>query len=111
MVFHHRDVHAVASREQSGILSNLRGTKHISPLDREHLVNNVQQRLKCRPDGLPPIDGCVAVQHLLQDFRVGYKSLPAGNQSSEDELRLTLVRVWGPDKVHRDVRVDEDQLR
>lgn len=48
------------------------------------------------------------MQDLLQDPRVGHEALAVGDAALQQVLRVDFVRVRGPDKGHRDVRVDED---
>lgn len=110
MALHNRDVNRVARRQKSAVLSNLTGSQYVCSLDSENVVNDIQDYLKRRPDSFSPVDRCVPMKGLLQHFRVCDQPLSSGNKPFQQHLRFCLVRMRGTDEVHRNVRVDEDQL-
>jgi len=109
MPLHHRDVHAVASGQQSPILNNLPGPQNIILLYREDIIHNVQKQLECRPNGFPLAYGGIPMQDLLKHFGVGYETLSRRDQAFQEKLRFGLVRVRRTDEVHRDIGIDKDQ--
>jgi len=109
MTFHHGDVKGAAGWKQRAALRDLAGPQNVRLLDSENLVNDVQDHLERRSDSFSLVDGRVATQNLLQDFRVGNQALPRGDQAFQQDLRFRLVQMGRADQLHRDVGIDEDQ--
>ena len=95
------------SRARFWAISPARSTSAFSIA--KYVVNNAQDHLKGRPDGLPLVDGGVAMQDLLQHFRIRDQTLARRNQTLQQDLCFRLVRMRCSDEVHRDVGIDEDQ--
>ena len=49
------------------------------------------------------------MKNLLQHFGICDKPLPSGDEPLQEHLRLSLVRMGGPNKIHWNIRIDEDQ--
>src|SRR5207245_6776781 len=58
--------------------------------------------------GIAAADGNVAVEDLLECLDIGDKSLPLAHQPFQDPPCVVLVRVVGPDQVHRNIGIDQD---
>ena len=72
-------------------------------VDRQHLVHDRHDRIECRLDGRAAVDGNIAVQDLLEHFRVRDEPDALGDQPFERALRVDLVRVRRADQIHRHV--------
>jgi len=109
MALHHGDVDGVARRHQRAVLCDLTGPQDVRLLDSKNIVNDVQNYLEGWPDGLPFADCRVPMQDLLQHFRVSDQPLSRRDKALQQNLSLTLMRMWSADEVHRDIGIDEDQ--
>lgn len=107
--FHHRGMNGVARRKQRLAENNLLGSLGVLKLDAEGLVDDAQQSVERGLNGVLPLDGEIAVENLLEHFRICHEASPLRDTSLEESLRLNLVGVWCPYEVHRNIRVDEDQ--
>ena len=75
MALRDRDVHAIAGGQQGPILNDFAGPQYICLLDRENVVHDIRQQLKCRTNRLAFADGGIPMQDLLQHFGVGNEAL------------------------------------
>lgn len=48
--------------------------------NRQNLVDNGSERVERRLDGIPPADGHIAMQDLLEDLGIGDEPLPLAYQ-------------------------------
>src|ERR1039457_4495956 len=101
----------IAGRQHSAILDNLGGAYDLCLFDGDHFVDDIQGHLKCRSDGLSPINSRVPMENFLQHFDVGDETLPGCNQPLQDHLCVCLVGMCCADQVHGDIRIDDNQLR
>jgi hypothetical protein len=62
-------------------------------------------------DCIPAIDRDVAVKYFLQHFRIGRQSLAISDEFFQHSLGLDFMRMRRSDKVHWDVRVNENHER
>jgi len=46
---------------------NRRGSEHVLPFNRKHLIHDTQQNVACGLNCLTTLDGSVTVQNLLED--------------------------------------------
>jgi len=106
---HHRNVDGIARREHGWILGDLACAQHITLFDRENLVNDIQNHLKCRSDSVPSVDRRIPTEYFLQNLGIRHETLSRGNQAFQENLRIGLMRMRGSDKIHRNVRVDKNQ--
>jgi hypothetical protein len=60
-------------------------------------------------DGIAAIYCHVAVQDLLQDFCIRYQALPIADKVFQQPLGVGFVGMGCANKVHRYIRVDENQ--
>jgi len=109
MPFHHRDVHAIASGQQSPIPNNLSRPQNVGLLYREDIIHDFQKQLECRRNRFSSADGGIPMQDLLKHFGVGYEALSRCDQALQEKLRFGLVRVRRADEVHQNIRIDKDQ--
>ena len=71
-------------------------------------VDDAEDDVERRTYGIPSSDRHIAVDDLLEDFGIGRKRLVVRDGLLEEPAGEMLVRMVGPEQVHRDVRVDED---
>ena len=109
MALHHSDVDGVPRRHRRAVLRDLTGPQDVRFLDSKNIVNDVQHNLEGWSDGFPFADCRVPMQDLLQHLRVSNQSLSGRDEAFQQNLRLTLMRMWRADEVHRDIGIDEDQ--
>jgi len=109
MTLHHRDMDGVARRHQRAVLCDLTGPQDVRFLDSKNLVNDVQNYLEGWGDGFSFADRRVPMQDLLQHFRISDQSLSRRDKAFQQDLRLSFVRMWRADEVHRNVGIDEGQ--
>src|SRR3982750_2638679 len=109
MPLHNGDVNAIACRQQRRILHDLPRPQHVCLLDCQNIVYNIQQHVEGWPDRVSSADRGVTMNDLLQYLSVGHQTLSRRNKTLQQELRLGLVRVRGPNEVHRNVGVHENQ--
>ena len=83
MVFHDREIDSIAGREARMAEDNLLGTFGGGPRDVKHLIDDAQQSVECRLDGVPAVNGDVAMQDLLHDLGVGDEALAIIDQLFE----------------------------
>ncbi len=59
---------------------NLFGALGSGPRDIKHLIDNAEECVKRRLDGVSPVDGNVPVQDFLQDLGISYEALAVVDQ-------------------------------
>ncbi len=111
MLFHDGEMERVTRGEPRVSQNNLLGAFSSGPVNLQHLIDDAQQGVKSRLDGVPAIDGDVAMQDLLQDLGVRHQALALTDQLFEQSLRVALVGVSRAHKIHRDIRVDQNHGR
>ena len=74
--------------------------------DREHLIDNSEQSIKCRLDSIAAADGYVAMQDFLEHFGIGNKAIAFTDELFDQALGVRFVRVRRADQIHGYVRVD-----
>ena len=93
LAFHDGDRDCITSRKRGSMRCTLAGLQDIGSFDREDVVNNIQNQLKSRPNGLSRADGRVPVEDFLKHLGVRDQSLARGNQTLRQELSLGCVRM------------------
>lgn len=83
-------------------------TLNVLEVDREDLINEAQQRVESRLDRIAAANRSVTMKNLLKHLGISDQLFTPHNQDFESMLRLNLMRVWAPDEIHRNIRVDED---
>jgi len=78
------------------------------PRNAKHLIDNPEQSVEGRLDGVPTVDGDVPMQDLLQDLGVGDEALAVTDQLFEQSLCVALVGVRRTHQIHGDVRIDQN---
>ncbi len=86
---------------------DLPGSFDYRSIHREYLIDNSQQRIKCRLNGIPPRDGNVAVEDFLQRFSVSDEPLTVTHQFLQPAPCIGLVRMGRADQIHGNIRVDK----
>ena len=77
----------------------------------ERLVDNTEEGIERRLDGITAIDRHVPAQNFLEHFRICYQSLAIGDGVLEDSLGVHLPSVGAADEIHGEVGIDEDHAR
>jgi len=77
-------------------------------IDREHFVNQTEECVESRLDGVAPFQGHVAVQDFLQNLGIRDQTLVIGDTALENLLSVALVRMHGTHEVHGNVGVNEN---
>jgi hypothetical protein len=72
---------------------NLLGALGGAPRNVKHLIDDAEQSVEGRLDSVPPVDGDVPMQDLLQDLGVGDQALAVIDQLLEPSLCVALVGV------------------
>ena len=98
----------IASRKTSIFQDNLFCTLDCFVVYCQNLIDDAQQRIEGWLDCIPAIDRDVAVKYFLQDFRICRQSLAIADEFFQHALGLDFMRMRCADKVHRDVRVNEN---
>lgn len=111
MLFHHRHVYGIPSREPPVTQNNLLGAFHGRVSDGQNFIDDSKQCIESGLDGVAPIDGHVPVQYFLQDFGVGHQTLSAAYQFLQQSLSIRLVPVRRTHQIHRDIGIDENHER
>jgi len=111
LLLHDGDVQRVSSRQTAMTHHDVLGSLGGGAVDRQHLVDDVQERIECRLNRIAPIDRDIAVQDLLQNFCVRYEALTAADEFFERALRVDLMRMRRANQVHRHIGIDEDHSR
>ena len=71
MLFRDGQMYGIAGRELPMSQDNLLGPLCRSAINRQHLVDDAEQGVECRLDGVSPINGDIAVHNLLQHLGIG----------------------------------------
>ncbi len=108
MMLHHGKMDSITRRQPRVPQYNLFGTLHHYPVNRQDLIDDAKQSVERWLNGVAPLDRYVAVQDLLQDFRIGDEALPLANELFKQSLRVGLVNMRSAHQVHGDIRVDQN---
>jgi len=111
LAFQDCDVKGIAGRQAAMPEHDRLGAIDGAEIDREDLVDNTQEGIERRLDGIAAVDRHVPMQNFLEHFRVRHQSLAIGDGVLENSLGIDFPSVRAADKVHRDVGVDEDHAR
>ena len=111
LAFHDCDVKGIAGRQPAIPEDDRLGAIDSAEIDRENLVDNTEDGIERRLDGIAAVDRHVPMQNFLKYFRVCHQSLAIGDGVLEDSLGIDFPSVRGADEVHRDVGIDEDHDR
>jgi hypothetical protein len=108
MPFHDRQVKRIPSRQAQAPQHDALCPFEIGQLNREDLVGDSEDGIEGGLDRVAPADGDVPMEDLLKHFRIRDEPLRPGKTPFQHLLGILFVRVWRPDQVHRDVRIEED---
>ena len=108
MLFHDGEMDSVTRRQPSMSQDNLLGTLGGGPCNVKNLIDDAEQSVERRLDGVPAVDGDIPMQDLLQDLGVGDEALAVIDQLFEQSLGVALVRVRRAHEIHGDVRIDQN---
>ncbi len=111
MLFHDGKMDRVAGRQAPILQNNLLGAFDRRAIDRQDLIDHGQQRIESWLDCVPAINRHVAVQYLLQHLGVGHQTLTFPYQFLQPSLRLCFERMWSTNKIHRDIRINQNHGR
>src|SRR5437660_8880630 len=70
VLLHHCQVYGVAGGKAPMTENNLLGALNDGTIDSQHLIDDAQQGIKRRLNGVATVKGDVAVQNLLQHFGI-----------------------------------------
>jgi hypothetical protein len=93
VLLHDGEMDGITRRERPMSEDNLFGTLGSGSRNIKHLVDDPEQSVECRLDGVAPVDGDVAMQDLLQHLGIGDEALAVIDQLFEQSLRVALVGV------------------
>jgi len=88
VMFHDGEMHGITRRELPALQHNLLGSLSDGAVNWQGLINDAQQNIERRLDGVAPIDGNVAVQDLLQHLSIGDQPLAFADQLFQPALRI-----------------------
>jgi hypothetical protein len=108
LAFHDCDVKGIARRQPAIPEDDRLGAIDGTEIDGEYLVDNTEEGIERRLDGITAVDRHVPMQDFLEHFRVRHQSLAIGDRVLEDSLGIDFPSVRAADEVHRDVGIDED---
>ena len=108
MPFHDGKVESITRRQPPVPQYNLLGALGIGPRNVKHLVDDAEQSVEGRLDGVPAVNGDVPMQNLLQHLGVGHQALAVVHQLFEPSLRIALVGVRRAHQIHGDVGIDQN---
>ncbi len=108
LLLHDGEMESIARRHMGAPEDNFLGALHCRYVHGEHLIDNSEQGIKRRLNGIPAIDSGVSVQDFLENFGIGDEAFAVADQPFKEALRVGLVRMVRADQVHRDIGIDED---
>lgn len=103
MLFHDGQMESVTRRQAPMAEDNLLGALRGGLINVQHLIDDAQQGIEGRLDGVPAVDRNVAMQNLLQNLGVGHKPLALRDQLLEQPLRVALMGVRRAYEIHGDI--------
>jgi hypothetical protein len=83
MLFHDGEMDGITRRQPSMSQDNLLGPFGGRPREVKHLIDDAEESVERRLDGVAAVDGDVPMQDLLQDLGVGDQALAVINQLFE----------------------------
>ena len=83
MLFHDGEMDSVTRRQPSMSQDNLLGTLGGGSRNVKHLIDDAEQSVERRLDGVPAVNGDVPMQDLLQNLSVGDEALAVIDQLFE----------------------------
>ena len=101
----------ITSRQASILQNNLFCTLDRFVIYCQNLIDNTQQRIEGWLDCIPAIDRDVAVKYFLEHFRIRRQSFAISDEFFQHSLGRDFMRMRCADKVHWDVRVNENHER
>ncbi len=102
-------MHGIACGQLRVAQHNLFRTLYGTLIHGEDLIRDSKYRIESRLNKFPAIQRYIAVQNLLEHFRVGYQPFSIADEPFQHMLRIGLVRVWRPNEIHRNIRIHKDQ--
>lgn len=109
MLAHDREMDRIARGNMPMPHDNLLCAFDGHKINRQHLIANPEDGVKCRLDGIAAVDGDITVQDFLEDLGIGNQALAVADQIFKESLRVGLVRMRCTHQIHRNVGIDEDQ--
>ena len=97
ILLHDREMHRVPRRQSPISEDDLLCTIYSILVHRQDFIHHSQDGLECRLDRVPTINGYIAMQDFLQNFRICDQPLALGGQSFKKVLSLGLIRMRAPD--------------
>jgi hypothetical protein len=108
VTLHDRQVEGVAGGQSLRLQQDVARSLNIQKIDCENLVNDLEKDVERWLDRLAPSNRVVAMQDLLEHLGVRHQTFLSRDRTFQQLLCFGLVRVGGPDEIHRDVGVDEN---
>jgi len=107
--FHDGDVDGIACRQVAPFEDDGLGALDRRRIHRDNLVDEAEQDVERRLDGIAAIDGHIVMQDLLKDLGVSDQALALDHAALQQSLHFDLAGMSSADQVHRDIGVHEDQ--
>jgi hypothetical protein len=79
-MFHHGEMDSIARRQLLVSQHNFFGAFHRNPVNGQYQIDNSEQSVEGRLDGLAPPNSCVPVQDLLQNLSIRDEALPLADE-------------------------------
>jgi hypothetical protein len=108
VLFHGGNVDGVTCRQLVPFEDDGLGPLDSRRIHHENLVVEAEQDVEHGLDGIPAIDGHIAMQDLLKDLSVRDQALALDHATLQQTLRFDFVGMGGSNQVHRDIGVHED---
>ena len=107
-MLHDGDVNGVAGGQSAASENNLFRALGHRPVNREYLIDNSEQGVEGRLNGVAAIDGHISMEDLLKNLGIGNQPPAFPDQLFQPLLRVGFVGVSGTDKIHGYVGVDQN---
>jgi hypothetical protein len=108
LALHHGQVQRVPGGQARVAEHDALGALDVGELHSEDLVDDSQERVEGGLDSVPPVDGDVAVEDLLEHLDVRDEALCVREELLQRQQCVPFMGVLRPHQIHRDIRVQED---
>ena len=108
MLFHDSEMNGITRRQSFVSQDNPLGTLGHRSRDIKHLIDDSQQGVERWLDGVPAVDGGVAMQDLVQHLCIRDQALTVADKLLKQSLCVAFVGVGRAHEIHGDVRIDQN---
>jgi hypothetical protein len=109
VLLHYGEVNRIAGRDSLISKDNPFGPFHDSMIDRQDFIDDFQQGIECRLNGIETFDGLISMQNFLQNFGIGDQSLALPNLLFDEQLRFELAGRVAAHQVHGNIGINQNQ--